>query len=250
MPSLHPQDPLGVLLDEVPSVEGRWYSLRARWPIGRVGLALIFCAGSLGQMPTLFEPIFEPELTGEGGLSLALAWGALVMLLVVVAFPAFLLFRTLAERRGYLWPRIVVRISPLTARPGEPLFVRWVMTGSVERIEQLTVRLEARRVLGVGLQQSRTAETDRTRPKLHDLPGAVVSDPARIREGILRLDLPGNLRSSYRSATRLISWQLVFEGRTARWPRLDREFSLKLRKPGRPAGPVRKRTRRLFRKRA
>jgi hypothetical protein len=114
------------------------------------------------------------------------------------------------------------------------LWVRWRLEGRAQDLRNLKIHLEARRFQGVleVAKELRSRQSDRERPVLQSLPVFETSDPDVMQCSEWSFVLPRGLRSEYRSKDVWVAWRLVFEGRTDRRLRLEREYDLSLRRRG------------------
>jgi hypothetical protein len=167
------------------------------WPLLGPRLLELVRGDTAALMPGLFALVFLPV-----GL------GALVYL-------------------GYLvlaWfnPRPKVTLSTGLLRVGSRVEVAWQLQGVRQRLEDLTILLEARKVTSTG-----GGKDTRTRSEVfHTITVAETGRASRIVDGRAEVVIPQEVPPSREQARRALQWVLVVKGTIRGWPDLREEYLL------------------------
>jgi len=141
-----------------------------------------------------------------------------VFLLVGLGTLAYLVYLVLA----WFNPRPKLVLSTGLLRPGTQAEVTWQIQGARARLEDLTVRLEGRRVSTMG-----SGEHERTRSHaFRTVEVAETGRASRIMDGKATVEVPADAEPSQEQARRATRWVLVVQGTIRGWPDLRVEFVL------------------------
>jgi len=156
-------------------------------------------------------------LRGDTAAIVPVLFGAVFLLAGIGAF-VYLGYLLLA----WFNPRPKVTLSTSTLRAGASAEVAWQLYGATRRLEDLTVKLEGRRVSTSG--GGRNART--SQQVFHTATLAEVGRASSILEGKATLAIPADAPPSHEQQNRATQWVLVFEGTIRSWPDLHEEYLL------------------------
>lgn len=167
------------------------------WPLLGPHLLQLLRGDMEALLPGLFAPVFL--LVGLGTL-------------------AYLVYLLLA----WFNPRPKLVLSTHLLRPGTQAEVTWQLQGARARLEDLTIRLEGRRVstTGSGEHQSTRAHA------FHTARVAETGRASRILDGKASVQVPADAEPSKERARRATRWVLVVQGTIRGWPDLTEEYVL------------------------
>ena len=126
-------------------------------------------------------------------------------------------------------PRPSLSVTPGTPRLGDSLRVDWEISGRVESLRSLRVRLEG--IEEVTYNNGNKTATDRSVFARIDI--ASITLPQDMRSGSGGVTVPAGLMHSFASQHNKIAWSIRVDGSIAMWPDLNEEFPLTVL-PGRP----------------
>jgi hypothetical protein len=119
-------------------------------------------------------------------------------------------------------PRPRVTIRPGALRPGENLTVDWAISGRIEMLRRLNLRVEGREE--ATYRRGTSTCTDKSLFFVAEL--ADITSVHEMRSGVCQLTLPARVMHSFSSANNKIVWVLQVHGDIPRWPDIQDEYPL------------------------
>lgn len=113
-----------------------------------------------------------------------------------------------------------LRVSHGTVCPGGQIDVSWTLSGRTDRVQRLRLTFEGREE--VTYRRGTNITTDKETFVV--IPLADTTEPAAIRSGTVRLQIPANAVPSFATPNNKIVWCFRVRGEIPRWPDIDCEY--------------------------
>ncbi len=196
------------------------------------------------QRPVTLAPRQTGRAKFIGTTIFAIFWNGIVSVFVVIAVKGWMHSRpdyflsifmipfaligllTLAMAVYYFLalfnPRVILTLGQAGLAPGDTTTLQWAVEGRYDRIQQLTIRLEAREE-ATYTRGTNTATDRRVTVNKTLVETARQVDIARSKA---QLTIPAGSMHSFESAHNRIAWCIVVEGDIQGWPDVKDEFLL------------------------
>lgn len=122
-------------------------------------------------------------------------------------------------------PKFRLTLSEASPRLGQKVNLQWKSSGSLKRLDKLTIKLEGREC--ATYRRGTDSVTDHATFHLESL--FETDLPSENASGSIHIQIPPSLMHTFHGDNNKIEWRLLIEGPIRRWPDVDEDYPLTVR---------------------